>query len=49
MVSVDVIAKHKDIKHASIEEVFVNKNPLSSMKLGMARASAIFGLRIHVY
>lgn len=50
----DVISKHKDIKHASIEEVFINKNPLSSMKLGMARASAILAcasksINIHSY
>jgi len=39
---------------AAIEEVFVNKNPLSSLKLGMARGSAIccvgvMGLRVCEY
>lgn len=38
----------------AIEETFVNKNPLSSLKLGHARgalmlSAAIFGLKIHEY
>ena len=41
-------------EEASIESVFVNKNPLSSLKLGMARGAAIccvgvFGLKIDEY
>jgi crossover junction endodeoxyribonuclease RuvC len=39
---------------ASIEEVFVNKNPISSLKLGMARGTAIccvgvLGLKVSEY
>jgi crossover junction endodeoxyribonuclease RuvC len=41
-------------EEVGIENVFVNKNPLSSLKLGMARGVAIccvgvFGLKIHEY
>ncbi|MDR0632297.1 MAG: crossover junction endodeoxyribonuclease RuvC [Holosporaceae bacterium] len=49
----DVIEEYSP-KEVSIEEVFVNKNPFSSLKLGMARGAAIccagvLGLKIFEY
>ncbi|MDR0555447.1 MAG: crossover junction endodeoxyribonuclease RuvC [Holosporaceae bacterium] len=49
----DIIEKYNP-EEASIEDVFVNKNPFSSLKLGMARGTAIccvgvLGLKIHEY
>jgi crossover junction endodeoxyribonuclease RuvC len=49
----DVIAEHQPTEFA-IEESFVNNNPLSSLKLGQARAAAILAagtsnLRIFEY
>ncbi|MDR1551613.1 MAG: crossover junction endodeoxyribonuclease RuvC [Holosporaceae bacterium] len=49
----DVIEKYSP-DEASIEDIFVNKNPFSSLKLGMARGAAVccvgvLGLKIHGY
>ncbi|MDR2724271.1 MAG: crossover junction endodeoxyribonuclease RuvC [Holosporaceae bacterium] len=49
----NIIEEH-DPEEVSVEEVFVNKNPFSSLKLGMARGAAIccagvFGLKIYEY
>lgn len=38
------IAKNHHIKHAAIEETFVNKNFISSLKLSQARAAALLTL-----
>lgn len=49
----DVIARHRPT-HAAVEEVFVNKNPQSTLKLGQARgvcllAAARAGLPVAEY
>ena len=49
----DIIEEYSP-EEVGIEEVFVNKNPVSSLKLGMARGTAIccagvFGLKVFEY